>query len=382
MIQEPRLNKAVSYSPWIRSLKWDSFWILSGFWLPCLFLILPLAQAQMLLIPLILSLWIAHRFASLYVALCVPEYQSVVRAHARYFIVLPAILGIGVAGFLLAPDSWLPISRLGRVLLLVSIDYFFSLYHFSVQHYGVLAVYRSRLPHGQHDPGLLRWDWWLCLSVSGLIGLSLDLAYGEFDPLKALGAETMASDTSLIFIKSVLCLILLIFWLNSLRLYLARQQGLARILYLSSLCWMTAVSLFVNPILYFAILQTQHWLVSLGLTSHMANHSEITKLPSRWYRLWSRVNAQAWGPLGVLILCSLLLAPWLEADYFIANHFDPAVLTGQSLLLGLKDSLWLYVFASLAFFSAFLHYIFDRGVYRFSDPLTRQAALPLLDRKR
>ncbi len=373
-------------SPWIRSWRWDSFWMLSGFWLPGLFLLLPLAQAQLLLIPVILSLWIAHRFASFYLASCVVEYQSVLKTHSRYFLALPAVLLILVGCFLLAPESWLPLPRLWRVLLLASLDYFFSLYHFSVQHYGVLAVYRSRLPHGQRDPGLLRWDWWLCLSVSGLLAIVLDLAYGEFDPLRNLGIETLASPPSLLLIKSGLCLALLLYWLNSMRLYLSRQQGLARSLYLSSLCFMTAISLFVNPILYFAIIQIQHWLVSLGLTTHMARNSNplVTSdsgKGSQWYRSWNWVNARAWGPLLVLVAISLSLAPILEADYFIAHDFDQAVLTGQTFLLRFKDSIWIYIFATAAFFSAYVHYIYDRGVFHFSDPLTRQAALPLLRQK-
>lgn len=360
--------------PWLRSASWDGFWMLSGFWIPTLFLLLPADGNRALLLTMTLCFWIGHRISSLYLALCVTEYASVIKARKGYFFGLPLLLLAGVTGYLLLPESVLPLSRLNRVISLGLIDYFFSLYHFSVQHYGVLSVYRSRLPHGQQDPGLLKWDWWLCLSVSGFFTVLMDFAHGELGMFGLL--PTGAGEQIIGGLKLALSLAVAGFWLTGLRLYLTRQQGIARLLYLSTLCYMTVISFWVEPLLYFAIIQIQHWLVSLGLTTHMASRSRI---PAKgWYRPWAWVNARAFGPLLVLMLLSLSLTPVLEADLYVLQNFDSETLSIPAFLSLFKDSLWIYLFAGLAFVSSFVHYLYDRGVYRFSDPLTRQAALSLL----
>ncbi|MGV3526645.1 MAG: hypothetical protein ACO1RX_20675 [Candidatus Sericytochromatia bacterium] len=370
---------ALTPSPWIRSGGWDSFWMLSGFWVPTLFVLLPLTGAQGLILGFTLLFWIAHRLSSVYLALCVAEYREVVRARKGYFFALPMALLAAVMVFLLLPESLLPMPRLGRVVGLMAVDYFFSLYHFAVQHYGVLSVYRGRLPHGQKDPGLLRWDWWICIGVSGILTLAMDYAHGELNPFGIFGQQQpeLWAPSAWLGLKAVLSCGILLFWALSLRLYQRRQQGLARMLYLSTLCYMTLISLYVSPLLYFAMAQIQHWLVSLGLSTHMARNSR-QHAPSRWYRSWSWVNGRALGPLVVLVLLSLALTPLLEADYYLFNGLNAETLTVKDFLTHFQHSIWLYVFGGLAFFSSFVHYIYDRGVFRFADPLTRKAALALL----
>jgi len=117
--------------------------------------------------------------------------------------------------------------------------------------------------------------------------------------------------------------------------------------------------------------------VSLGLTRYMAAQSQ--QVPAgAWYRVWNRVNHWAWGPLLVWVGLSLLLTPFLEADLYLLHNFDPNVLTVPYFLQAFQDSVWLLIFGALAFYSSLLHYLFDRGVFRFSDPLTRESALALL----
>ncbi|PKL77091.1 MAG: hypothetical protein CVV27_06915 [Candidatus Melainabacteria bacterium HGW-Melainabacteria-1] len=378
-LQATQPSMAMSVSPWLRSWRWDGFWMLSGFWVPTLLLLLPLAGAEALILTFTLCFWIGHRVSSLYLAWCVGEYQSVLQARRSYFLGLPLLLLGLVMGFLLCPLSLLPMPRLERIILLALADYAFSLYHFSVQHYGVLSVYRSKLPHGQKDPVLLKWDWWMCLAVSGVFTIVIDLANGELKPFELFGAGFGAmpvTDQSFALLRWGLTALVLLIWGIMLRRYLRQRQGLARILYLSTLCYMTMVSFHVGPLLYFAMVQIQHWFVSLGLTTFMAANS---RQPARgWYRPWAWINARAFGPLLVLMLLSIGLTPVLEADYYILGQFNAESLTVKGFLTSFGDSIWLYVFGGLAFFSSFVHYLYDRGVFRFSDPLTRQAALSLL----
>src|SRR6185436_18362037 len=92
-------------SHWIRSRTWDSFWIMSGFWIPTLFLLLPPDRVKPLTIAVTLLFWISHRIASLYVGFCVGEYREVLQARRRYFLGFPLLLLFLLAVFLLIPES-------------------------------------------------------------------------------------------------------------------------------------------------------------------------------------------------------------------------------------------------------------------------------------
>lgn len=368
-------------SSWIRSRTWDGFWMMSGFWIPTLFFLLPLERARPLVIAITLLFWMGHRMASLYLGFCVGEFREVLRARRRYFLEFPLVLLCLLAAFLFLPYSVIPLSLTSRFVWLLFLDYFLSLYHFSAQHYGVLSTYRGRLVHGQKDPGLLRWDWWVCIGVSGIFSIAMDYLNGGFDDFSFFDHAPVISPAAFEKLRLGLTCLVLLAWGLTIQKYLRMRQGLPRILYFSSLCYLTILSFYLVPLLYFFVIQMQHWMVSLGLTAHMASNSRFEPKAdpqASWYRVWTRINARAWGPLLVLALLSLCLTPWLEADYFILHRFDSETLTVKGLLDSLRHSAWIYVFGGLALFSSFVHYIYDRGVFRFSDPVTRKAVLPLL----
>ncbi len=368
-------------SHWIRSRTWDSFWIMSGFWIPTLFLLLPANRVKPLTVAVTLLFWMSHRIASLYLGFCVGEYRAVLQARRRYFLGFPLCLLCLLAGFLLIPESVLGLSVIRRFILLAFLDYFLSLYHFSVQHYGVLSLYRGRLVHGQRDRGLLRWDWWVCICVSGIFSIAMDYLNGEFNDYGIFDHQPLLSQSAMTELKLGLTVLVLLAWGVTIRKYVQKSQGIARILYFSTLCYLTIVSFYLAPLLYFFAVQMQHWFVSLGLTTHMAANSRFELRADKnasWYRPWVWLNARAFGPLLVLAVMSVCLTPMLEADYFIIHNFDTEAVTIQGLLVQIQDSAWIYVFGYLAIFSSFLHYIYDRGVFRLSDPLTRKTALPLL----
>jgi hypothetical protein len=367
-------------SHWIRSRTWDGFWMMSGFWIPTLFLLLPLKGAKPLILIFTLLFWIGHRISSLYLGFCVGEYREVLQARRGYFLGFPLCLFCLLGVFFLVPEKVFPLSLPGRFVLVMFLDYFLSLYHFSAQHYGILSVYRGRLANGQKNRGMLRWDWWICVGVSGIFGIAMDFLNGDLNDFPLFEHVPLISQSAIAGVKWGLTALVLLVWISMMRRYFQRDQGPARILYLSSLCYLTVVSFYLEPLLYFFVLQMQHWFVSLGLTTHMASNSrpESRRRPTFWYRPWTFINGRVFGPLLVLITLSLILTPFLEADYFILHHFDTETLTVQGFLVPLQDSPWIFALGCLAIFSSFLHYIYDRGVFRFSDPLTRKAALPLL----
>ena len=357
---------------WIVSPGWDLCWFLSGLWLPLL-VFLPVDWSEPLLWAVTLCLWIAHRLSSAYLAWCVPEYAAVVKQRLRYFVGLPLLLFVGLALWLLPSEALLPIPRVWRLALVAVIDYFWAIYHFARQHYGVLSIYRSRQRQVSSSKAivpLLRWDHYVCFAVSGGVSLVMDLHYGAFDPLRVwtgwLSGGLWTGQASLL--KGGLSVGVILLWGLTLWRYRQHQHSVPRMLYASSLCVLTLVSLYVPPVLYFVLLQIQHWLVSLGLTQSMTRRSQQV-IETPWYRFWSMINARAWGALGVLVLLSLGLTRFLEAD---------AQLLDQLPAMQLQGGLGLYIAATLAFWSAAVHYLYDRGVFRFSDATVRKAAGPLL----
>jgi hypothetical protein len=369
----------MSASAWLDAPHRDALWFLSGLWLPFLFLVLPTPVLHSLMIPLTLGLWIAHRLSSLYLALCLPEYRPLIQARRHYFFGVPLLLLLGFGAFVFCPKSLLPLSRMERFLALAMADYGFSLYHFAMQHYGVLALYRSRPGCGRATPALKRRERWLCLTVSGLFSLILEACSGElrFGPLGL--PALLPPGWPLQTLKGLLTMGVVLIWVLTLRDYRRQAQSPGSLLYFSGLCWMSLCAFYLAPLLYFSLVQLQHWLVSLGLARLMSRNSQPQPLQG-WYRFWRRWHGGRQGALPILLLLSLLLTPLLEADHFIVSGFDPAALTVPGLLEGLarSEAIWLWILGTLAFFSACVHYLYDRGIFRLSDPQTRSVTLYLL----
>jgi hypothetical protein len=116
----------------------------SGFWLAAIVLVLPHQQMRWVLMLLTLALWLSHRFSTLYMAYTIPQYRQVVSNQKTRFIVVPIIICGAVCGFLYAPQSIMPLSLTKRFILLACLDFFLSLYHFAMQHYGILALQPSK----------------------------------------------------------------------------------------------------------------------------------------------------------------------------------------------------------------------------------------------
>lgn len=364
------LPEVLSPLPWLRSPAWDSFWLLSGLWLPVLLWLLwllPDGPAQLVIMGLTLGGWLAHRFASIWLALSARAYRPVLRARPGYFFGLPLLLGLGLLGVVFGPESLWPGTRLQRFAALMLIDYAFSLYHFAMQHYGVLALYRSRLPHGQQNRRLQRVDWLFCLLVSGALALLLDLLHGELNVFFGLPAPPDSIQPAFGLLRLLLGISIVGCWGWQALQYRRRQQGLPRLLYLSSLCLLGLLSLLLPPLLYLVLIQIQHWLVALGISGHMLSQSRPAGKPR-----------SPWPALAGLGLVSCLLTPLLEADYYILHGFDLSVLAVGALLAQLSWEPAVYALGCLGLFSSWLHYIYDRGVFRLADPLTRRAALDLL----
>jgi hypothetical protein len=80
----------------------------------------------------------------------------------------------------------------------------------------------------------------------------------------------------------------------------------------------------------------------------------------------------------LLVASSIVLLPLFEVE----ANWQGDVFYGDrlygSVAAGLRESSWVSALLALGFASGFVHYVLDRGIYRFSDPQVRAAARGLL----
>jgi hypothetical protein len=157
------------------------------------------------------------------------------------------------------------------------------------------------------------------------------------------------------------------------------EQSLPRMMYLASLYVMSVVTMFIAPLFVFALHNIQHWLISLTLTSKMTyNSGHTAPPPGHWYGFWHQVHRHRSVSLGILIVCCMAMLPVMEADAFILRQYNPDRLWFGDFLTRITPTGWLHLFGVMAFCSGFLHYIYDRAIFRLSNKAIRDVSLPLL----
>ena len=87
-------------------------------------------------------------------------------------------------------------------------------------------------------------------------------------------------------------------------------------------------------------------------------------------------NHSGWRIIGIWALLTIVAVPFLEIDSVdVADGLGADWIPGWQTML--VESSWLTLCLGLAFASGFVHYLMDRAVYRFSDPMLRQRVLRL-----
>ena len=365
-------------SPWLRSAGWDGFWMLSGLWIlvPVLgFSAMP-AALHILLVASSLLLWLAHRFATTYNAFCTPAYRSLVREQRGRFLVLPAAIFLLVFGFVFVP---LPLDTWGKVQVLGTIFFVYNTYHFGVQHYGVLSIYRIR--RGQNPAsGFKRYEKAFCLCVGGVMVAAAQICHGAevvYDSLiyRVVDREVICSAFAPLQ-AGVPATIVVLTGLFCFREFREEQVSLPKLLYVSALSLQGIMAYFLEPVPFLILWGVQHWLVSVALAAHMAQN-DPSPAPSRWYGFWDRFNRGFWPTVFVLCLVSVLLAPFFE---FVVH---PDKLSSGSGLEAFFRSVLAHenlvrLTIGLSFATVYLHFVMDRAIFRFSNAAVRKVSLPLL----
>lgn len=374
-------------APWLRSPAWDGFWMLSGLWL-----LLPIALLAGRPQPLTLALlgatglfWISHRIATLHTAFCVPAYRGLVREQRARFVLLPAAICLAVLAFVYAPAKVVPLDNWGRIQVLGSIFFLYNTYHFGVQHYGVLSIYRIRA--GQAPSGWLKgYERVLCLVVGGGLVACAQIGHGAqvvHDSLiyQWVSREEISAATGSLRVAAAVLVVLMsvIYYAGELRM---PAPSSPKTLYVAGLALQGVLAYFLSPVAFLFLWGIQHWLVSVGLAAHMAqNDSSPIPAQSRWYAFWERSNRNFWPTVLGLCLVSVVLSPLF--DYSV--HGD-TMTDGQFVarlvapVLSLEPLAQLFV--ALSFASVYVHFVMDRAIFRFSDPAVRKVSGPLLFSRR
>ena len=367
---------------WLRSASWDGFWMLSGIWLLMpLFVFTRVPHGvQGMLIVATLILWLSHRFATTYNAFCTPAYCSLVRQNRMRFMIWPIAAILSTLGFVFVPNTILPIDTWGKVQVLGTIFFLYNSYHFGVQHYGVLSIYRIRAGQS-HSGWLKRYEKIFCIAVGTILVAIAQVCHGAevvHDSIiyNIFPRELFMSLFGVLRVAAPIIVVILtavFYWGESRN----KPISLPKILYVTGLMFQGILAYFLEPISFLFLWGVQHWLVSVALGVHMTQN-DVTELPvdSRWYRFWNKFNKGFWPTVFVLCFISIILTPLFQFAVHPEKMNEARFLSFLSPLLA--NTVLLNFFIAMNFSSVYVHFIMDRAIFRFSDPATRKISVPLL----
>ena len=343
----------------LRNPTWDFTWLLCGLWLLPLVILLDWGKGlETFFLFCTLLFWLTHRFSSLLLAFTSPSYSSVRQAQPLRFLGVPILVILSVFTWLYSP--WPTLTLVEKILVLAVIDYAWALYHFAIQHYGVLRLYQLRNPRQQGLSISQERNW--CLLLGGVLPWLGELVQGT-TWLQQEGLLTFSwvpSDSASIWLlRGMVCLVSLMAW----RKLTAQNCSLAYQAYLLSLLLLANAAWWISPLAFLVLISVQHWLVALGIAGHARS-------------IDSPKDHSGWRIVGVWVLMTILAVPFLEIDSVdLSNGFGAGWIPGWQALLG--EPSVLTFFLGLAFASGFVHYLMDRAAYRFADPMVRQQVLRL-----
>ena len=368
---------------WLRSAIWDGFWMLSGIWL-----LAPLgafsgapSALKSLLIIATLILWLSHRFATTHNAFCTPAYRHLLREQRTRFLMWPLMITLATFGFVFGPRWLVTLDSWGKIQVLGTIFFLYNSYHFGIQHYGVLSIYRIRA--GQSHTGWLKhYERFFAIAVGTVLVAIAQICHGaevvqDSIIYNILPREAFMSAFSVLRVVAPLIVLALavVFYVGEFR---CKPASLPKMLYVAGLTLQGVLAYFLDPISFLILWGVQHWMVSIALGAHMAqNDTSEVPIASRWYRFWGHFNKGFWPTVFVLCFASIILTPLFQ----FAVHPEKLVKDASFfsfLSPVLANTVLVNLFIVLNFVSVYIHFVMDRAIFRFSDPAVRKVSVPLL----
>ena len=366
----------VRSSPWVRSLWWDCFWMMSGLWalVPILALARVPGSVELLVTVTLVTLWLAHRAGTAYLAFTRPEYRELIRTQYVRFLVIPIATFAVFAFFFFDPLEVVPLTPLAKGKVALTGYFFVNSIHFAYQHYGVASIYRMR---GQQRASDLarRLEKLYCVLVAGVVVTVGLVLRGSLVLDSTLLPDYWTTSHAAVALRYArvwgpAASIALTGWIVQRELELPRPS-LPKTFYLLSVGLQGVLVFWIDPLVFFILWSIQHWLVAIGLTTRMASGSAPRESAAPWYRLWGFVNGSFWGSFLMLVLISVVMAPLFGAAS------NPEKFASLGAFLSGHRSL-LDAVLTLSVGSAFVHLDLDRAVFRFSNEAVRKVSLPLM----
>jgi hypothetical protein len=319
---------------WIRSPSWDAFWMLSGIPIGAA-LVLAAPSVHLTLLAIVL-LEHAHFLSPIALAWGHSGLRRMALGHPLKFIGVPvaiilATTTIGVLTSALA-DLHIDIGMKVKVydtadykqpfVMMVVLYWFWNAFHFGMQNFGVLSIYRAKSGSGNR-----RADMIYCLVVQAAASVLLFVSlFGvrRADMLSLYVALAVASATWMMLWETKLSPRILFILTDSAGLALIFWSGL----------W------------GFAIWSLNHWLVAIGLSGHVFGRGA-----------WRRELLFVAGLVGAgMVVFWLVFGSGVNID----TLFDPRFVVTATM-----------VAMSVRYGVAFTHFLYDRWLWQFSNPEIR-----------
>ena len=387
-------RKIFTYSPekliflkdkfWIKSIFWDCFWFHSGIWISVILIIFkPSLFIEIFYAIGVFMFWIAHRFSSLYLAWGTKAFHPLCKKQPIRFVIFPFLIVIWVFIFIFfIPHYLLPFSILERIICLFLIDFFWGAHHFAAQHYGVLRIYQNVWKKESSKLSRIQ-DRFFCWGIGGIMVILAEILHGS-SYLQEKNLIPFPISTwffeKISLLKILGTLVVIGSTIYMIRNALFFKYGLPKVLYFLGIGIMVIAAFQLEPFQFLMLWTLQHWMVSLGLTSHMGGNdslqnydNEIVKSLNPSFLNFSKCS------IVLLSLCffSILMTPFFEIEAVSRNiSYTEKFLPG--LMEWLRKSDWVFFLMALGISSGFVHYWMDRAVYRLSDKETCKVAKILL----
>lgn len=364
---------------WLRNGAWDTFFIMGGIWLLPVVALFSVVPEHFLFLSLALTgvLWLSHRVATFWTVFFTPSYRALIASEPTRFITIPALVLLLSVAF--AVGSY-PASPLLRLQIMGTLFIIFNTYHFGIQHFGVLTIYRIKAGQQLSNSARDR-ERTVCLLLGGSLVLIGQLLHGADVVRESLFAPAVpGGETSTLRALGIVIALLVGAW--TIRDELTAQPRSAPKLVYKAALTIQAVSAFVLPALPFLILwAVQHWLVSVGLALQMTSNSTSEQPLGQkgpWRRCWNTILRKPLLSGAALALFSLLCTPLLLIPTKVVSGATSGTQIPVLTEWFVQHETVSLILIGINFGSVFCHFLYDRAVFRFSHAPTRATSGRLL----
>jgi hypothetical protein len=344
-------NERAMTGQWIRGPWWDGAWLLSG--VPIGLTLVGLSRfvaKDTISLGLAILMMDGHLLSPILLAWGHGEFRERMLEQKVWYICLPlTMVAVTMTIGFFSSYAYLSASHMSvlfhgladfedPLIGMVTLYMVLNAYHFAKQNFGVMSIYRhkSRLAYRANQR---RIDEAFCLLVMTMVSL-LTVTHFAF-------AHSWADYCRLWWRCACTGFIIVGYMLY--REVASGGVCLPRILLILT-DGLGLGLVFISPLINLAVYSVNHWLVAIGLSSHVgANHWARMRGEMRWYRSqW----ALALGLLVISVSCYCMLFTSFTWDRgFVVRVTTTAV--------GLRIGI------------SFIHFLYDRWIWKLSDPRVR-----------